>query len=188
MIAKANVNTKNVINNFKNGSVWLRADFHLHTIKDNEFISIENPNNFIKEYIACLKKEKIHIAVITNHNKFEKDEFINLYKQAKNEDIWVVPGVELSVNDGANGIHTLIVFDKETWIKDGEDYINQFLIAAFEGIKNRENKNPRCNYNFEDLLNKLNEHKKQGRDSFIVLAHVQQDSGFFEGWKNRTVS
>lgn len=164
---------------FINGSIWLRADFHLHTIQDKEFERIENPNEFIKEYVSRLKTEQIAIAVITNHNKFDKEEFSNLYKKAKKENIWVVPGVELSVNDGANGIHALIVFDKKAWIKDEEDYINQFLTAAFEGVRNRENENARCNYNFESLLEKLSDHKKQGRDSFIVLAHAQQDSGFF---------
>lgn len=170
---------ENSTNIFINGSIWLRADFHLHTIQDKEFERIENPNEFIKEYISRLKTEQIAIAVITNHNKFDKEEFSNLYRKAEKENIWVVPGVELSVSDGKNGIHTLIVFDKESWIKDGEDYINQFLTAAFEGIKNRENENARCNYNFENLLEKLSDHKKQGRDSFIVLAHAQQDCGFF---------
>lgn len=169
-------------NIFINGSIWLRADFHLHTIQDKEFERIENPNEFIKEYVSRLRTEQIAIAVITNHNKFDKEEFSNLYKKAKRENIWVVPGVELSVCDGENGIHTLIVFDKESWIKDGEDYINQFLTAAFEGIKNRENENARCNYNFKSLLEKLSDHKKQGRDSFIVLAHAQQNCGFFDGF------
>lgn len=174
---------ENGTNIFINGSIWLRADFHLHTIQDKEFERIENPNEFIKEYVSRLRTEQISVAVITNHNKFDKEEFCNLYKKAEKENIWVVPGVELSVGDGENGIHTLIVFDKEAWIKDGEDYINQFLTAAFEGIKNRENENARCNYNFGRLLEKLSDHKKQGRDSFIVLAHAQQDNGFFHELK-----
>lgn len=109
-----------------------------------------------------------------------KKNFLICTRRQKKENIWIVPGVELSVKDGKNGIHTLIVFDKESWIKDGEDYINQFLTAAFEGVKNRENENARCNYNFDNLLKKLSDHKKQGRDSFIVLAHAQQDCGFFD--------
>jgi len=51
---------------------------------------------------------------------------------ARKEEIFVLPGVELSVNDGANGIHTLVVFSDE-WLESGQDYINQFLNAAFEG-------------------------------------------------------
>ena len=39
-------------------------------------------------------------------------------------------GVELSVNDGANGIHCLLVFDFEKWCINGEDFINQYLDQA----------------------------------------------------------
>lgn len=88
--------------------------------------------------------------------------------------------MELSVNDGANGIHCLIVFDNEQWITNGEDYINQFLTSAFEGIANRENENTRCNYNLNDTLKRLNEHRINGRNSFIVMAHVEQNSGFLK--------
>lgn len=165
---------------FKNGATWLRADFHLHTIRDKEFKSIDSPNDFFKQFIARLKEEKIHIGIITNHNKFDRDEYRNLRKAAKKDDIWILSGVELSVNDGANGIHCLVAFDDQKWLTDSEDYIDQFLTAAFEGIANRENENTRCNYNFESLLKKLDEHRRQGRDSFIILAHAQQNSGFFK--------
>lgn len=168
---------------FKNGSAWLRADFHLHTIKDKEFEPLQNPNDFFNQFISRLKDEQINIGVITNHNKFCKEEYSNLKKKAISEQIWILPGVELSVNDGTNGIHCLIIFDNKNWLKNSEDYINQFLTAAFEGIANRENENTRCNYNFKDVLTKLDEHKKQGRDSFIILAHVDQNRGFFNELK-----
>jgi len=175
-----NQNSDNVL--FQNGAIWLRADFHLHTIKDKEFTPIDTPNDFINQYVARLKSECINIGVITNHNKFDKDEYTNLRKRALKEDIWILPGVELSVNDGANGIHCLIVFDNEQWITNGEDYINQFLTSAFEGIANRENENTRCNYSLSDMLTKLNNHRLSGRNSFVILAHVDQKSGFFDAF------
>lgn len=165
---------------FENGATWLRADFHLHTIKDKEFKRIENPNDFFNQCLQRLKDEKINIGVITNHNKFDKDEYVNLRKKAFKDDIWILPGVELSVNDGKNGIHCLVVFDYENWIVNSDDFINHFLAAAFEGVANRENENTRCNYDLNTLLKKLNDHKAQGRDSFIVMAHVNQDSGFLQ--------
>lgn len=170
---------------FANGSVWLRADFHLHTRKDKEFAQRDNNNNFVKRFIDRLVAEEIGIGVITNHNKFDKGEYKDLQKKAKQKNIMILAGTELSVNDGANGIHCLIVFDETTWLfnKSDEDYINQFLTAAFEGIPNRENENTRCNYNLTDLLNKLDGHRKQGRDSFVILAHVEQKSGFFNELK-----
>ncbi len=165
---------------FENGATWLRADFHLHTIKDKEFKFEGNPNDFFTQYIQRLKDENVRVGIITNHNKFDKEEYLNLRKKATKEDIWILPGVELSVNDGTNGIHCLIAFDNEQWLANGEDYINQFLTAAFEGVANRENENMRCNYSLNDTLKKLAEHKINGRNSFIVMAHIEQNSGFIK--------
>lgn len=172
------IETKRV-NVFQNGTCWLRADFHLHTDADKEFVYNGDVNFYYSNYIQQLKKEGIQVGVITNHNKFDVDEYKALKKTAKKEGIWLVAGVELSVNDGANGIHTLIAFDDKSWLANHENYINQFLTSAFEGITNRENENTRCNYSLETLLKKLDEHRNQGRDSFIVLAHIEQNSGFF---------
>jgi len=151
---------------FKNGAIWVRADFHLHTKADKEFIYTGNENDFCRLYVEQLKSQNINVGVITNHNKFDKNEFVALRKKALKEGIGLFAGVELSVNDGANGIHCLLVFDYEKWCINGEDFIN-------------ENENTRCKYNFETVLQKLNEHANNGRDSFIILAHVEQNSGFF---------
>lgn len=164
---------------FQNGMTWLRADFHLHTKADKEFIYTDIPEQFNGKYVERLVDENISIGVITNHNKFDRDEYKSLRKVANKKGIWLLPGVELSVNDGANGIHTLIVFDKESWISGDDDYINQFLTSAFEGVANRENENTPCRLGIMDVLKKLNEHRLQGRDSFVILAHVDQDKGFF---------
>lgn len=169
--------TKNI---FENGATWLRADFHLHTKADIEFDEKGfDENDFCRLYVEKLKEQNINVGVITNHNKFDKSEFIALRKKAIKEGIGLFAGVELSVNDGANGIHCLLVFDFEKWCINGEDFINQFLTAAFEGIANRENENTRCRYNLETVLQKLSDHENNGRDSFIILAHVEQNSGFF---------
>lgn len=106
--------------------------------------------------------------------------FKSLKKTASKNDIYLLSGVELSVNDGANGVHCLIVFDFDTWTLNSVDFINQFLTAAFEGIANHGNENTRCNYSLKDTLGKLEEHRKKGRDSFIIMAHVNQQSGFLK--------
>jgi chromosome segregation protein len=167
---------------FANGSQWLRADFHLHTQADKEFTPKAASNGeFASNYINRLQAEGIRIGVITNHNKFDLEEFKALYKKARKADIWLLPGVELSVNDGANGVHCLIAFDYDKWIDKGENYIeDHFLSEVFVGIRNRENENTRCKYGFKDLFDRLAEHRRQGRDSFMLLAHVEDKSGFFK--------
>ena len=163
---------------FKYGSAWLKADFHLHTRWDKQFHYSGAEDDYLKNYVAKLKEQSIHIGVITNHNKFNKDEFVNLRKKALKEEILLLPGVELSVDDGANGIHTLVVFSDE-WLKAGHDYINPFLGVAFEG------KTP-AQYEQEDgksALNLLSTIKKLDsyhRDYFLVFAHVEDDGGL---WK-----
>ena len=46
---------------FKHGSTWIRADFHMHTLADKEFSYSGDPNYFVSEYIAALKKAGIKI-------------------------------------------------------------------------------------------------------------------------------
>lgn len=165
---------------FRNGSTWVRADFHLHTKVDKEF-DFKDPEkrSFKKEYIEQLKAQNIRLGVITNHNKFELEEYKELHKCAGKEGIYLMPGVELSVKDGKEGVHCLIVFDYAAWIKSDENYIEEhFLKSAFEGVANRYNENSPCKYNLEQTLEKLQEHRRQGRDSFLVMAHIEDDKGF----------
>ena len=163
---------------FDNGSIWLRADFHLHTDSDKEFTYPDDPNRFCHDYVQALKAAGISIGVITNHNKFELQEFKALRKKAKREDIFLLPGVELSVNDGANGIHTLIVFS-EKWLENGNDYISTFLTSTFSGKAPDEyqHENGRSSDSLTETIKKL---EGYNRDFFIVFAHVEQKSGL---WK-----
>lgn len=168
----------NRTNNFTYGSTWLKADFHLHTRADKQFTYNGEDNSFINDYVAKLKQNSINIGVITNHNKFEKDEFINLRKKAKKEEIFLLPGVEVSVGDGANGIHTLVVFS-DKWLENGQDYINQFLNVAFEGRTPAqfEQEDGRSSLGLIDIIKKLDGYR---RDYFLIFAHVEQSSGL---WK-----
>ena len=158
---------------FKYGSKLLRFDCHLHTKSDKEFKYTEEENEFLKKYVEELKKKSINVGIITNHNKFNKEEFKNLKKKALKEEIYLIPGVELSVKEGRNGIHVLIAFS-EDWILDQNDNINSFLDNAFKGIPNRENENTRCNY---DLTQTINELDSYNQEYFIIFAHVDNNSG-----------
>jgi len=165
-------------NTFQYGSSWLCADFHLHTRADKEFTYLGEDNSFLNDYIAKLKQENIQIAAVTNHNKFARDEFINLRKKARKEEIFLLPGVELSVAEGASGIHTLIIFSDD-WIKDGKDFINQMLGVVFQGKvpQEYEQENGRTTVNLLQTIEKLDDYNM---DYFIIFAHVEQGSGL---WK-----
>lgn len=166
---------------FQNGSTWVRADFHLHTKADKEFVFKGEDNDFVNLYVNKLVERDIRVGVITNHNKFDAGEYKAISKKARKEGIYVLPGVELSVNDGANGVHTIVVFDPNQWLADGNDYINQFIISNFIGKHNYENENGRSNHSLKETLLQLD---KMNKNHFVIMAHVEQSSGLlneFEG-------
>jgi predicted ATPase len=164
---------------FINGSQWVRFDCHLHTNSDKEFKYNEDENYYISSYVNKLKEEDISVGVITNHNKFNLEEFKAIKKTANKKDIFIMPGVELSVNDGANGIHTLIVFDEKEWLENENNYIQQFIDETFvtQSPNNYQNENGRSNDNLITTIEKLN---KYHRGYFIILAHIEDKSGFFK--------
>lgn len=98
---------------FKNGAKFVQLDCHLHTKADKEFKYKDEENKFLENYINKLKEKEIRVGIITNHNKFNYDEFKNLRKKALKEEIYLIPGVELSVKEGSNGLHILIAFSDE---------------------------------------------------------------------------
>ena len=126
-----------------------------------------------------MKSADIRVGVITNHNKFDRDEFKALRKAAGKEDIYLMPGIELSVKDGRNGIHTLVVF-REEWIDNQEraDYINSFLNVTFAGQTGFDSKNARSNH---DLLETIRELDKFEKDYLLIFAHVEADNGLWDG-------
>ena len=171
------MNTKSDSSIFQHGSTWVRADLHLHTKADKEFKYTGEVNTFIGAYVDALEKAGIRLGVITNHNKFDFEEYKGLRISAMKKEICVMPGVELSVNDGANGIHTLVVFS-DKWLEEGKDYINQFLNVAFEGKtpSNYEQENGRSSLSLLETIKKLEGYH---RDFFLVFAHVEQNSGLW---------
>ncbi len=166
---------------FAYGSRWLRADFHLYTKVDKEFSYSDNENYYLSNYVDALESAEIGIGVITNHNKFDCNEFKALRKTAKNKRIFLLPGVELFVNDGANGIHTLIVFSDE-WVAGEQDYITPFISSMFPGKtpQQYENGNFRSDKNILQVIAEL---EKVSRDYFLIFAHVEEPKGLWEEMK-----
>jgi ABC-type cobalamin/Fe3+-siderophores transport system ATPase subunit len=161
---------------FPEGAQWVRADFHLHTRADREFKYAGDDNFHNSSYVDALEKAQVRLGVVTNHNKFDFEEFKALRKTAQKKGIALLPGVELSVSDGANGIHTLVVFS-ERWI-DEHNYINPFLTSAFEGKTpaQYEQENGRTSWPLLETIKKLESYH---RDFFLVFAHVEAPSGLW---------
>ncbi|RCK80159.1 MAG: PHP N-terminal domain protein [Candidatus Ozemobacter sibiricus] len=161
---------------FAQGAQWVRADFHLHTRADREFKYTGDDSFYYSHYVEALEKAAIRLGVITNHNKFDVEEFKALRKTAQKKGIALLPGVEFFVGDGANGIHTLIVFS-DAWI-DGRDNINSFLASAFIGKAPAENaqENGRSNWSLQETIKSLEDRRL---DFFLVFAHVEEKKGLW---------
>ena len=165
---------------FQNGSTWVRADFHLHTKADKEFVYKGEDNDFVNLYVNKLVESDIRVGVITNHNKFDKAEFVALKKKALEREIGLFPGVEFSLKEG---IHVLLVFD-DAWYKGENDNINEFLKSAFYGIPNYDiPPYPNSAFDLKETVEKLD---RIGHNYFIVLAHVDTTNGLNEVLQGRT--
>ncbi len=164
---------------FEYGSRWLKADFHLHTRADKEFNYSGDENDYLNHYVAALVNASIGLGVITNHNKFDLDEFKALRKKAKKTGIGLLPGLELSIKDGLAGVHTLVVFSDE-WFNNKEqtNHIQSFLSLTFAGIANFEDENARSNH---DIVETVRELDKFHKDYFLIFAHVEAPNGLWGG-------
>ena len=76
---------------FSEGAQWIRADFHLHTRADREFKFASDDSFYHSHYVDALAKASIRLGVITNHNKFDFDEFKALRKTAQKKELRCYP-------------------------------------------------------------------------------------------------
>lgn len=162
---------------FECGANWVRVDFHLHTKADKEFKYDGDPTHYNSNYVDAMKKAGIRLGIITNHNKFDFEEFKSLRSTAKKNGIGLLPGVELSTGDGQAGIHVLIVFSDD-WITSGNDYISAFLPTAFPGKRPDEYEHENSSSE-KTLLQIVEMLDGLGRDYFVICAHVEEPKGLW---------
>ncbi len=85
---------------FSEGALWVRADFHLHTRADREFKFTGDDNFYNSNYVDALEKAGIRLGVITNHNKFDFEEFKALRKAAQKKGRKSAPQDDLFGGEG----------------------------------------------------------------------------------------
>lgn len=162
---------------FPKGAEWVRADFHLHTKADKEFEYSGDESYYNSSYVNALKQAGICLGVITNHNKFDCDEFKALRATARKQHIGLLPGVELAVIDGRAGVHVLIVFSDD-WLDSGKDYINPFISSMFPG-KTKDEYEHENGCSEKTLLQMVETLDGMSRDYFLIFAHVEEPKGLW---------
>ena len=115
---------------FENGANWIKVDFHLHSPYVHSFTLPHGINldkdleKLVELYLNKLIEKEIKIAAITDYQQIRKDFFEKLQTKAREKEIYIFPGIELSVNYG-RGLHVLIIFEYQEDI----DGINSYIRA-----------------------------------------------------------
>lgn len=121
----------------------MKVDFHCHTksVKKGE---TEKRNVESKKFVEKISNANVKIVAITNHNDFDKKQYNEFVKEAKDLfQIW--PGIELDVKDDETDAHLIIISnpncldefnssieklignnDKSTFVANIEDVLNEF--------------------------------------------------------------
>ena len=161
---------------FDYGSQWVRVDFHLHTRADREFVDKGEASDFVPRYVDRLLAEKVQVGVVTNHNKFDLDEYERLAAHAENRGVFLLPGVELAVGDGASGVHVLVVFSPQ-WLS-GEDRISRFISSQFKDrcAHEYQTENARSSRTLTETVDDLD---GCGLPYFLVFAHEEEPKGLW---------
>lgn len=164
---------------FPRGAEWVRADFHLHTIAERdpsrtfpkEFPGATQRRECAEAWVEKLAAAGVRVAVVTNHNMFDAEDYRHHAKLAAKQDILVLPGVELNVFSGS-GVHTLLVFHPD-WARkeEGGTSIERFLSGQFPAV-------PEVGTRTQDALGPcLAKLEQFAKEYFVVFAHVQSSNG-----------
>ena len=122
----------------------MKVDFHCHTksVKQGES---EKRNIDSKKFVNIINDANVKIVAITNHNEFDKKQYNDFLKEAKNNfQIW--PGIELDITDDETEAHLLIISNPDC-VNDFESTVNA-LIGNSDKSK--------FVANIQDVLNKFN--------------------------------
>ena len=170
---------------FEKGAGWIRADFHLHTIKEmgasrkkyREEFNGKEECRFVDAFVRKLESKNIHVAAVTNHNSFDLKEYKVLARAARSKNILILPGLELGIRGGNSTIHTLIVFDPKNLSTDN-DFINSFLTTQFP-LGNPGEGDPTSG----EMVDVFNSLEAMAQDYFVIFAHVNSDNGLLNDLK-----
>ena len=122
----------------------MKVDFHCHTksVKQGES---QKRNIDSKKFVNIINNANVKIVAITNHNEFDKKQYDDFVKEAKNDfQIW--PGIELDITDNETEAHLLIVSNPDC-VTDFEATVNA-LIGSSDKSK--------FVANIQDVLNQFN--------------------------------
>ncbi len=139
------------------GAAFVRADLHVHSFPD----SVADPEPDLAAYIDAAVERGIDVLAITDHNSvaFVRDAM----KAAEGHPLVVVPGIEISTNDG----HLLALFDPEN-----VEALESFATSDNLKLKTLSAIEKRSDRSILDLVGEIDE-----KGGLAIPAHVDVSSG-----------
>lgn len=163
--------------NKSNGANFYLADLHIHTPKDKNFTcpkglnlnSPEGRKSLAEGYIKSAQEKGIKILGITEHNDVSWIEEIR--EAAKNTDITVFPGFEVSADSGAGGIHIIVLFEPNVSVTFLDDLITQLGLPRNARFL-ADGSSKLIKKNLDELVNFITDN-----GGICIAAHVLRDHG-----------
>ena len=179
------------------GAEWVRVDLHLHSPGVDSFIlpagvnlnSEEDRQKIIKQYVEKLKKANIKLAAITDYNGIRKEWFIPIKKEASTHEIYILPGVELSLEGagvgGKYGLHLLIILEDNVDI----DGFNTFLHSLDENpqdqlVSGRTARGIKPRFKLEEIINEI----REKFNCLVIFPHPEGDKGIFKSFAPQDIA
>lgn len=163
-----------------NGANFHLADLHIHTPEDKQFrcpkdvdpSTSKGQDQVAKGYIQGARNKNVTILAITEHNDVR---WIDPAREAAQDtEITVFPGVELSADSGAGGIHIIAIFEPNTGTTFLDDLITQLGLPR--GQRLHPDGSPKlCNRALSDVVDFITTN-----GGLCIAAHVLRDKGILK--------
>ena len=177
------------------GAEWVRIDLHLHSPEVDSFTlptgvnvdSINDREKVAREYVEKLKDTNIKVCAITDYNQISKEWYEPIKQEANKEGIIILPGLELSFNEGKHGLHILAIFD----IDNNIEGINRFIYSLDKNpsflltdAKARSHRDINAKSNSFSALEEL----KNKFQCLIIIPHPEDDNGLFKTFQPNQIA
>lgn len=167
-----------------NGANWVRVDLHLHSPGAESFTlppgfdlaSDGECEKLVEEYVKKMGEAQIKIGAITDYNRVNKKWFDLIKSKAKDKEIVIFPGVELSLKltGGKYGLHLLLIFKQDVDVNG----LNTFLHSLDKNpqrplFKGRKHRDIESRLELEDLISEV----RAKYECLAIIAHPEDDKG-----------
>ena len=160
---------------YSSGSIWRRWDFHFHTPSSFDYHNFAVTN---QQLVDGLRKEHVSVVVVTDHFKLDANRIKSMQDLAE-DDLVVLPGIELRTNQGAKEcLHIVGIFPETLDYDDLWHHLSGKLDLTDSDIKDCGG--PESKY--VDFLTAIEEIHDLGG---LVSVHAGSKSNGIEGIPNK---